>query len=103
MVFLEAALAAVRRRVSARWRRGISGRDGHTGLLAPEGDIERLAQQIERVLRDPALAHLLGKNGRARVEEQFDVRARAPPNLRMSTVNSPKLTAGETRRWRRNA
>ena len=49
--------------------------DGQTGLLAHEGDIERLSQLIERVLGDPALAHRLGANGRARVEQQFDVRA----------------------------
>jgi glycosyltransferase involved in cell wall biosynthesis len=46
--------------------------DGETGLLAPPGDPEALADRLERLLTDPALRSRLGGNGRRRVESCFD-------------------------------
>lgn len=41
------------------------------GLLVDEGDVRGLANAIERLHRDPALADRLGRNGRARAERDF--------------------------------
>ena len=41
------------------------------GLLVPAGDSDALAENLERVLTDPALARALGDQGRQRVERQF--------------------------------
>jgi glycosyltransferase involved in cell wall biosynthesis len=41
--------------------------DGETGLLVPAGDPVALADALERVLSDPALAQRMGEAGRARV------------------------------------
>jgi glycosyltransferase involved in cell wall biosynthesis len=41
------------------------------GLLVPAGDSDALAEKLERVLTDPALARALGDQGRQRVERQF--------------------------------
>jgi glycosyltransferase involved in cell wall biosynthesis len=43
-----------------------------TGLLSPEGDVEAMAGNILRLVRDPALARRMGELGRARVEAEFD-------------------------------
>jgi L-malate glycosyltransferase len=43
--------------------------DGETGLLVPVGDADALANALARVLADPALAHTLGENGRARFQQ----------------------------------
>jgi colanic acid/amylovoran biosynthesis glycosyltransferase len=51
--------------------------DGRTGLLAPPGDAAGLAAALRRLADDPALAARLGRAGRARVEEGFDVRRSA--------------------------
>lgn len=40
---------------------------GDAGLIAPEGDIEALAEQIERLQDDATLRKQLGENGRKRV------------------------------------
>ena len=41
--------------------------DGETGILIPPGDAEALADALERVVSDPALARRLGEEGRRRV------------------------------------
>lgn len=46
-------------------------RDGETGLLVPVGDARALADAIERVLTDRALAARLVANGAALVRERF--------------------------------
>jgi glycosyltransferase involved in cell wall biosynthesis len=56
---------------------GISGipeivDDYETGLIVAERDSEALADAIERVLTDDALAKRLGKAARRRVEARFD-------------------------------
>jgi colanic acid/amylovoran biosynthesis glycosyltransferase len=47
--------------------------DGVTGLLAPPGDAEAVAERLERVLLDPALAARLGAAARTRVEREYSV------------------------------
>ncbi len=44
---------------------------GETGLLSPAGAVDDLAQDLVRVLTDPALAVRLGAAGRRRFAEQF--------------------------------
>ncbi len=46
-------------------------RDGETGYLVPRGDVERLRDRIDRLLRAPALRAQLGAQGRARYEQHF--------------------------------
>jgi glycosyltransferase involved in cell wall biosynthesis len=45
--------------------------DGETGLLAPEGDALALANALERLCEDPALAARLAASGRARARQRF--------------------------------
>jgi glycogen synthase len=44
---------------------------GRTGLLVPPGDPGALAEGLNHVLRDRAMAHQMGLAGRSRVEEHF--------------------------------
>jgi len=43
--------------------------DGVNGYLVPPGDVSGMAQQVMRLLRDPALARRMGAAGRERVPE----------------------------------
>lgn len=47
--------------------------DGQTGLLAEPGDIEALAKKVKHLLTDAALRERLAKQGRRRIEEEFDI------------------------------
>jgi colanic acid/amylovoran biosynthesis glycosyltransferase len=47
--------------------------DGVAGLLVPPGRADLLADALEDVLRDPERAQAMGRAGRQRVVEQFDV------------------------------
>ncbi|HET6203093.1 MAG TPA: glycosyltransferase [Planctomycetota bacterium] len=49
-------------------------RDGVQGLTVPQRDPERLAEAIERLLRDPSLCASLGEAGRRRVEADYNIR-----------------------------
>ncbi|MBI4230651.1 MAG: glycosyltransferase [Planctomycetes bacterium] len=49
-------------------------RDGVTGFLLPERDVDGLAQSIGALARDPALRRGMGGAGRAHIEAEFDVR-----------------------------
>jgi glycosyltransferase involved in cell wall biosynthesis len=64
---------------------------GVTGLLVPPRDADALARAINTVLASPADGIVMGRNGRARVESNFDIckmtqryealyEALAPPN-----------------------
>ena len=44
-----------------------------TGLLAPPRDVTALADALERYYRDPDLRKCLGRSGRQKVEEEFDL------------------------------
>jgi len=46
--------------------------DGYNGFLVPVKDKQALAEKIQRLLDDEALASRLGRNGRALAEEHFD-------------------------------
>jgi glycosyltransferase involved in cell wall biosynthesis len=54
--------------------------DGRNGLLVPPGDVRALADAIERVARDPALAQAMSVQARQRVREAFSL-ARAVDGL----------------------
>jgi glycosyltransferase involved in cell wall biosynthesis len=47
--------------------------DGETGLVVPERDPSALADALERILRDPALATRLSERGRAHVQQGFSL------------------------------
>lgn len=47
--------------------------DGVTGFLAPPGDIEAWTRAVVDLLNDPEKAAALGRCGRRRVEERFDL------------------------------
>jgi colanic acid/amylovoran biosynthesis glycosyltransferase len=73
-VALMEALAAERAVVASR----VSGIpelvvDGETGLLVEPGDPTALADAIERLLDDPLLRSTLGRAGRRKVLEEFDL------------------------------
>ena len=46
---------------------------GFSGLLAPEGNVEELAQNITRLLRDDDFCTKLGHGGRKRIAEVYDM------------------------------
>jgi glycosyltransferase involved in cell wall biosynthesis len=47
--------------------------DGYNGYLVPVKDSGAIAENVERLLKDPQLAKRLGANGRALAEERFNV------------------------------
>jgi mannosyltransferase len=51
--------------------------DGETGFLVPTGDSEALADAIERLMRDPAMAAAMGERARQRVLSEFSLDAEA--------------------------
>ncbi len=46
--------------------------DAQTGLIVPNGDVDRLAQQIVYLLRNPEVGRKLGQAGQQLVVERFD-------------------------------
>lgn len=48
--------------------------DGRTGYLVPSGDPLKLAECLERLVGQPELRRSLGERGRAKVQEEFDLR-----------------------------
>jgi mannosyltransferase len=51
--------------------------DGVTGVLVPPGDVDRLVEALEPLMRDPASAAQMGGRGRARVLQKFSLDAEA--------------------------
>ena len=49
--------------------------DEQTGLIAPEKDVNRIAMNISRLSKDKDMRLRLGRNGRAKVLEEFNVDA----------------------------
>jgi glycosyltransferase involved in cell wall biosynthesis len=45
--------------------------DGQTGYVVPQGDVDRLAQAMVRLVSDKQLRHCLGHAGRERIEREF--------------------------------
>jgi len=52
-------------------------RDGENGVLVPPGRADLVADALGRLARDPELRARLGRAGRARVVEAFDIRHEA--------------------------
>ncbi|HYJ46918.1 MAG TPA: glycosyltransferase, partial [Pyrinomonadaceae bacterium] len=67
---LASARAVVASRISAI---GSAVTHGETGLLAPPGDVAALAHALEHLYPHPTLRETLGRNGRAKVERDFEV------------------------------
>jgi colanic acid/amylovoran biosynthesis glycosyltransferase len=57
--------------------------DGETGLLVEPRDPKALADALERLLADPALAERLAAAGRRRVIEVFDIETSLEPLVRL--------------------
>jgi colanic acid/amylovoran biosynthesis glycosyltransferase len=53
-------------------------RDGTDGLLVPPASAEHIADAVERLIVDPSLAERIGKAGRARIEELYNLRKNIP-------------------------
>lgn len=69
--------------------------DGRTGLLVPERDAEALAAALLRLLDDPDAARRLADQGRALVEDRFDVRRNAAELIDLvSAVTAPRALQG---------
>ena len=51
--------------------------DSETGILTPPRDARAIADALERLAVDPALARALARGGRERVQEQYDARSNA--------------------------
>ena len=51
--------------------------DGKTGLIAPPGDTPALATAVGRLLDNPALRTMLGRQGRAHTKREFDIQTNA--------------------------
>lgn len=47
--------------------------DGISGFIVPPGDVDSLADRLDRLLSDPALCARMGQAGRARVEVEHDI------------------------------
>ncbi len=78
------AMAAARPVVSTRLA-GIpeSVVHGETGLLVSSGDATELAQALEQLMRDPELRSRLGRAGRARVEQHFQIEHTVAPLVKL--------------------
>ncbi|MFJ6901917.1 glycosyltransferase family 4 protein [Streptomyces hokutonensis] len=77
------AMCAARPAIATR-RGGLSegvGEDGVYGYLVPPGDVGMLAQRIIQLLNDPEQARLMGKHGRERVLQEFDLEQGYMPRM----------------------
>jgi len=51
--------------------------EGESGWLFPVGDIDALADRLDRLLTDPSMARAMGKRGRSQAEERYQPEAMA--------------------------
>ena len=70
-------------------------RHGENGLLADFFDVDGLAAQACRVLKDPSAYRSLGRVGRTQVEERYSLEKTFPKlwDLFMRIVGSPRRIA----------
>jgi glycosyltransferase involved in cell wall biosynthesis len=61
---------------------------GTSGLLVPPEDPVALAAEIERLVRDPALAVTLGENARKRIESRFDADKNVQARIQLFAVSA---------------
>jgi glycosyltransferase involved in cell wall biosynthesis len=47
------------------------GKDGESSITVPPGDVEKLAEAMDRLYQDESLANRLGKNGHQRLHKEF--------------------------------
>lgn len=47
--------------------------EGHTGLLVPPGDIQKLSNSIAEILKNSSMAAQFGAAGRRRIENIFSI------------------------------
>lgn len=52
-------------------------KDGETGLLAEENNMESLIGALETILKEPEKISIFGRNGRSLVEKEFNVKIQA--------------------------
>lgn len=57
--------------------------DGHNGFLVPPSDVSALVRRIEELTRDGALRQKMGRAGRRKVAEEFDVKREGARLLRI--------------------
>jgi glycosyltransferase involved in cell wall biosynthesis len=63
---------------------------GEDGLLVPASDAESLADAIEKLLGDPELRLRLGRAGRRKILEKYDLRANVE---RLASIFESRLGA----------
>jgi len=69
--------------------------DGVNGYLVDPGDSASLAERLDRLLRDPALARNMGAAGRQRVAERFAVPRMVEGNYRVYEAVLGRLEGGD--------
>ena len=57
--------------------------EGQTGLFVPVGDVQKLADAIERLVLNPALSREMGDRGRRLVEKKYDAKVNVPAILEL--------------------
>ena len=67
------ALAGLKLTTSRRGAYALPAAKNYTGLLAPFGEAQALAEHVLALLSDPARRRAMGAGGRARVAERYDV------------------------------
>ena len=71
--------------------------DGQTGLLAPPGDSNALAQGLEQLLRDSELRLRFGDAGRARIEQLFRIDQTVAPLIQVLEQSRGRRPMGDVR------
>lgn len=63
-------------------------RDEHTGLLFPASDWGKLAQAIDRLIRDPELGQKMAEAGKRRIDEEFNIDEAVAPLARLFGIKA---------------